>query len=71
MATLTSSAPSGLNALTAPLRGLSEAFEMLRAAQRAAHLADDLYNKSDEALAARGMTRSDVSTVILRELDAR
>ena len=69
MATLTSSAPSPLSLLAAPLRGLNEAFAMLRAAQRAAVMADDLYRKSDEALAARGLTREDVSKVILRELD--
>ena len=72
MATLTSSAPtSGLPVLTAPFRRLLGAVDMLRAAQRASHLADTLYHASDDALTARGLKRADVSGLILSELERR
>lgn len=72
MATLTSSAPTPtLSALVAPFRRLLDAVDMLRAAQRAAHLADTLYHASDDALSARGLKRADVSGLILTELERR
>ena len=72
MATLVSSrAPHGLSLLTAPLRALAEAVNVLRSAQRAAHLADKLYHHSDEQLAAKGLSRDAISARILAELDGR
>lgn len=71
MATLTLAAPSGLSTLAAPFRALLDGVDALRAAQRAAHVADDLYNCSDETLAARGLTRADVTARILGELESR
>jgi uncharacterized protein YjiS (DUF1127 family) len=72
MATLTHATPLG-----APVRphgfftGLAALLGSFAAAQRAAQVYSELDMLSDDALAARGLTRSDIAAIAARELNGR
>jgi uncharacterized protein YjiS (DUF1127 family) len=72
MATLTHSTPLAAPVRTAGLfASIAGLLGSFAAAQRAAQLYSDLDMLSDEALAARGLTRSDIAAIAARELNGR
>lgn len=62
---------SAISGLPRPLRGLADAIDRLRAAQRAALTAQRLFSMDDAALSRNGLSRADIPARIIAELDAR